>query len=693
MTTFPLRDHRFATLALSSVLWTLGACTAVDDTDQDASNTTEVAAELLECRDREPEVRGAVRNLLDEVDAGARPDIVDVDSFLGALPPPLKKNVVFLTDTRSMARIYPIDEKAKLRLSPTEEAARSHYTEDEKWCTEVDGDSHCIESRVLVASNYADFIGSFTTHKGSPASERFEMVLFDADISRLTLFDIDFSESPPVVTENPESCMGCHAAKAADGTRDVSTINWRLDPYRVWSYATPFNQDNLRQGSVELEWYQSFINRIQAGEEELRHLQLYNTAEAIASEIAANGEFRLDTEVTIGGHHSPALNIHHQLLEKNGCRATASLAQHDHFDQIKYAALGGMLDCGDVESFLPADGPHSPAAARAFFEGMGEGMAAGQFDLAAFQAEMVARSETLISDRLSRRFDHFTEFVGEEQALAEIQQSVAMDTFGVSNFETYTSAIAKTRFLLEPLGIDVSEWSMAVDPLSPSHVEFFYLFVSQPAFRQLLAQEFGVETTCQNGLNSGKSCYYQARNAGICQELATKSREALAELAPVPTLRDDYVVEDLAVLEQEAQALANATPLEELREAAADVYVINCAACHPVEYDSGAPWLPFDGDMSALEALFLRGRDAALHAMDGSSVGTDNDFVGRSQTFDYVQWDERIWDRVNRHPRQHGAMPNVGFLTFVDNQPEIFRPLTTQDKVTIRAHMLKVLGQ
>jgi len=690
MNTRRTRDARLATAAVI-LTCALPACTASDEVDQDTSNET--AAELLACRDREPEVRGMVEDLLAAVDAGERPDVVDVDSLLAALPPELKKNVVFMTDTRSMARVYPAEQKEQLRFSPVGGGDRSHYSEDDKWCVDVDGQGHCIESRVLVASDYADFIGSFTTHPDSPAEDRFEMVLFDAERSNLTMFDIDFTAQPPVVTENPESCMGCHAAKAADGTRDVSTVNWRLDPYRVWSYATPFNQDDLREDSVELEWYQSFQERIAAGEGKLRHLELFNSPETIAEQIAANGQFRLDADVTIGGHHSPALNIHHQLLEKNGCRATASLAKHEHFDRLKYAALGAMLDCADIESFLPDEGPHSAQAARSFFASMGEGMQTGQFELSVLQGEMIERSERLISDRLSRRFDHFTEFVGEERALAEIQESVAMDAFGVSNFETFTSAIAKTRFLLEPLGIDVSEWSMAVDPLSPSHVEFFYLFVSQPVYRQLLEEEFGVTTSCTNGLNTGRACYNQAQNAGVCGELAARSRQALAELGPTPTLRDDYVVESMADLEAQAQQRAATQAIDELRSAAEEVYGVKCAACHPTEYDSGVPYLPFDWRITDLEALFERGRDAALHEMDGATVGTDSAGVGRSQGFAYVDWSERIWDRVNRHPRQHGAMPNVGFLTFVDNQPDVFPPLTTEDKIAIRAHMLKVIGK
>jgi hypothetical protein len=49
--------------------------------------------------------------------------------------------------------------------------------------------------------------------------------------------------------------------------------------------------------------------------------------------------------------------------------------------------------------------------------------------------------------------------------------------------------------------------------------------------------------------------------------------------------------------------------------------------------------------------------------------------------FQYVSMADRIWDRVTRHPRQHGMMPQTRV------------PLTTDQKIAIRAHMLKVLGE
>jgi hypothetical protein len=685
------------TPALAAAMLSLTACGYDPETGCDSGKGDSlgdppdgVPVELLQCRDREPEVREAAIELIADLEAGNRPDITDVDSFLAALPAGLKKNTIFLTDSRSMARVYPAQQKFDMLLSSPDGGLRNPHVSDEKWCVDVAGKSFCVESRVLITSNSSDFIGSFTTHPDGVSAERFELVLFDPSLSRLTLVDIDFSDGRAVVEKNPPSCMGCHAAKAPDGKRDLATMNWRFDPYRFWPYATPFNQDNLRRGSVEVEWYDSFWNRILAGEDKLRHLDLFNSPETIAREIDSQGEFRLSAEVNIGGHQSPALNMHHQLLEKNGCRATASFLQHENFDRIKYAALGAMLDCPNVEEFLPAQGFHSLESAHAYFESMRDGLVNGRFSLGALHEQTTAQSELLFSDRLSRRFDHFVEFVGEDRALAEIEESVALDDFGVSNFETFTRQIAKTRFLLEPLGIDVTQWSMAVDPTMPSHVEFFYLFMSQPAYIDLLADEFGVEVACENGLNTGRSCYRQAQNADVCEPLAEASRQALAALGPVAHFRNDYQVEDLDQLEQAARARAGSSSLEELRDSADFVYTVRCAACHPAQYDLGAPYLPFDARITELEEMFRRGQQAALRSMNGRRIGTDSAFVGRSQSFHYVQVADRIWDRVNRHPRQHGAMPKVGFLTHFDNQAEVFPPLTTEEKVAIRAHMLKV---
>jgi hypothetical protein len=64
--------------------------------------------------------------------------------------------------------------------------------------------------------------------------------------------------------------------------------------------------------------------------------------------------------------------------------------------------------------------------------------------------------------------------------------------------------------------------------------------------------------------------------------------------------------------------------------------------------------------------------------MDGDSIGIQRGF-GRPHMFSYNSLADRIWDRVNRHPRQHSFMPRTKI------------PLTRTQKVTMRAHMLKVL--
>ncbi len=249
-----------SSLALTaSALW-LAACTVDGGPDLVDAEDWEGDPALLTCPDREPEVRAAVVALLDQLRAGTRTDVTSVDSLVAALPPEVRENIIFLTETRSMAKIYPLFEKKKMAFAPTDSNAYSFQKEGNRWCSSGGCDTLCGESRVLFTSREADFIGAFTTDPESPSRNRFELILFDPASSEMTMAEVKFDGGPPVVTMNPSSCKLCHQG------RDES-VNWRFDPYRFWAYVTPFQEDFLQNGSVETEWYLAFLDRIAAGEE------------------------------------------------------------------------------------------------------------------------------------------------------------------------------------------------------------------------------------------------------------------------------------------------------------------------------------------------------------------------------------------------------------------------------------------
>jgi hypothetical protein len=682
-------------LALTASAVGLAACTVDGGTDLVDLEDWEGDPALLQCPDREPAVRAAIVALLDELRAGTRRDVTSVDRLLAALPAEVRENIIFFTETRSMAKIYPLVERRRMAFAPIDSGAYTFNRQDGRWCSTAAGATHCAESRVLFTSREADFVGSFTTDPESPSRDRFELILFDPTSSAMTMAEVEFEGGTPRVTMNPDSCKLCHEGRDR-------TINWRFDPYRFWAYATPFQEDFLQNGAIETEWYLAFLDRIAAGEDKLGQLRPFNPRQTVRDALAAQGSYQLDARpaaVDFAGDDSPSLNFSHQLLEKNGCRAAVQMAHRGDFDRVKYAAVGGLIGCDNVNDFFPTSGSYTRANAERYFTSQREGLAGGAFDLPTFVAETKRRQAALLSDKLSRRFDHLAEFVGEGRAMEDIRRALAggpvAPGYGVTNFEKddYGSRIALTRFLLEPLGVDVTQWSMSVDRVHQSHVEFMHPIVLQPVFIEMLTREFGAELgrtftpyECQDLDTSGPqgragACYGALETARprLCPKLAEKSRAALVDHPgeQESAAFASYQVEDLAAIESEARARASSSSLDQLTGEARGVYAM-CAGCHEFGYEgAGFPWLPFQ-DMNELAAMFRRQRDAALHQMDGDSVGIQRGF-GRPHMFTYTSLADRIWDRVNRHPRQHSFMPRNKI------------PLTRNQKVVMRAHMLKVL--
>src|SRR6185503_11917124 len=125
----------------------------------------------------------------------------------------VRENIIFLTETRSMAKIYPLFEKKRMAFSATDSSAYSFHREDGRWCSTAADDTHCVESRVLFTSREADFIGAFTTDPESPSKNRFELILFDPTSSVMTMAEVRFENGAPVVTTNPDSCRLCHQGR------------------------------------------------------------------------------------------------------------------------------------------------------------------------------------------------------------------------------------------------------------------------------------------------------------------------------------------------------------------------------------------------------------------------------------------------------------------------------------------------
>jgi hypothetical protein len=714
-------------VALLSAVLLLGACVGeeedrtsspegcdggkCDDAEADEPLAPE---EMFTCPDRsgEREIREHVTTLLADIAEGRRSEIDTLEEFVAALPEATRSNLLFMTESRALARVHDVDTRKRLMLDTRPSDARTFADEDGKLCLEqAEGAQACVEARVLLMSPQGDFVGSFTTSPTSPSKDRFEMTLFDPATSKVDMFEVDFTQPAPKVEKNPRSCMGCHQG-------DDGSINFRFDPYRFWSYVTPFDEDNLRPGSVDAEWYLSLLRRVESGQEPaLAQLDPMNDARTIEEALGKGESYQLDApdaDVDFATVDSPGLNFSHQLLEKNACRTARTIAERPDWDRIKYAALGGLIDCDNVEDFWPTEGSFTREDAEEHFTNRQEGLGEDGFDLDRFVEQVHAKQTRLLSDKLSRRFDHLAEWVGEERAWTEIDSAMkqaaysGMAGYGISNFETYGPHIAKARYLLEPLGVDVAQWSMSVDRTFHSHVEFLYPLPQQPVFIDLLKREFDIEektgrsfdphgcqdlSTRNDGNGSPQSRSGGCRSAlravkpQLCQELAEASRTALLDHRVDPATNFArsprrgfaeyfaFATDSPAALDAEARKLVESESAETIRERAAAIYDLDCAGCHINGYFRGRPFYPFR-DMDNLEQLFARGENLLKEELDGDRIGRTTE--AGQYDFQYISHADRIWDRITRHPLTHGAMPATG------------EPLSREDKIVLRAHMLSV---
>lgn len=562
------------------------------------------------CRQRDPELTQQVRDLVSDVEAGRRPDLNSVDAFLAAVPETIRKSMIFIGDSRSL-----------------QESTREN-------------------PRILIKSPNSDVVMSFNTDPRHRGYDAVEMVLWDGATARLEMVEIRFSKDTEVaradpvmgpgeveVTRNPQKCTVCHFSGG--------DMRWVFDPYRLWAGHIPWSEDALQKGSIEVEWYKEFLGRIASGEPRWRNLIPFETPEQIDAELERKGRVQIQSTdgETTQPNNTPSLDLSHQILIYNGCRIAWQLKDRPDWDKIKYAVTAAVTNrCDDPTEFLN-DAGNEIAQKRL----MDRGLATdddGAFSFDELVKETRTSQWSLSPDREGRQLWFFEKYLGDlDAARAEIDRSaenlIRNDSsyregaIRFPTFEEHQMEVAKSRYLLEPLGIDVTQWSMAVDPGTQSHVEFFDEIPRAQPIRDVLQE-----------------IYDDDSRGSFCEKLARKSREAMGD---VPRVAPEFDLPDFCSKEDiVARVLALTDELEPVavRTDAAEA-LTRCPACHSTR-SFGAPRIPFD-DMSALEQEIRKTR------------GTFGDLG------------ERIWDRVSRHPEEHGAMPKFG------------SGLSTDEKTAIRA--------
>lgn len=554
------------------------------------------------CRQRDQALTDQVKALVADIESGRR-NIQSVDAFLAALPEEMRQGMIFVADSRSLQ------------------------------------ESTVSAPRVLLKSPNSDVILSFGTDPSLRGWDAIEMTVWNGETAKLEMAELRFPEDTrderlrsggrATVERNPQKCVVCHGEDR----------NWVFDPYRVWGGHIPWSEDALNRGSIEVDWYKRFLNNVSEGQSRWRHLRPMETVQEIDAALASTGRYQIKApqSETTQPSNTPSLDLSHQILIYNGCRVANELAERPDWESIKFAVAGATHGCNPL-SFLDADGTRG---AREFFEERGIGVDSdGNFSYDGLTADTVAKQSSLVADRVGRQqwiFEKYSD-MGFEGAKAEI--SLAADnllrkdrefTTGTNRFPGFENSqreVTASRYLLEPLGVDVSRWSMAIDRETYSHVEFF---------REIS--------------NAKPIADVWAAADRDCDKLAERSRAALAGAATRQPRADAEGYCPPTVLDDQAVILARQLEPVALRGGAQAV-LGRCSGCH-TSGALGAPKLPF-GNMDELEDRIRR------------TKGEPGDFG------------ERIWGRVSRYPEAAGAMPARG------------AHLSNEDKVTLRAWMNSV---
>ncbi len=549
--------------------------------------------------DRDREEVDAVKKLLTDVESGRASSIRTADDFLGALPLSVRSSFIFVADSKSVQQ--------------------------------ADVDS----PRVILKSPNAEVTVTFNTNPAHLGYDAVEMQLWNARAQRFELAEVRFPADSkdaalrgmnrPQVEREPAKCATCHQGPAGDRSMAHLSSKPVMDPYRFWAGFVPFSEDRLNRGSVDVKWFKSYLDRVHGGAPRYRRIATKLTSVGLDKTLASRPSVQVPSAKSWSSQpvNTPGLDISHQFLILNGCRIVEELKRRPDWDTVKWF-VAGSFSCTDPTQFLD-EGRNQQA--KDWFTQRKTGLKSGRFDFDTLIAQTRARQNTLAEEREGRQLWFYEKQLGsvararEQIALADRYNIRGKGRTGPSKigsddnrhivsrsifptFETDYREVARMRYLLEPLGIEMNRWSMAIDPETYSHVEFFTEVESHPEIQSLIQ-----ETSNQ------------------CEKMAEKAKEGLGSLKKRERPVTGYSSpEELAASAR--TSLAGVT----LAQARSKVGFLNaCAACHTTAM-LGAPILPFS-NVADLEALIRK---------TSGSLGDEG---------------EKIWDRVTRRQDLYGAMP------------------------------------
>jgi mono/diheme cytochrome c family protein len=524
------------------------------------------------------------------------------------------------------------------------------------------------DPRVLMKSENSGVIASFTGHgRGDKlrGSEKMEFIVWNGPEARYDFYEVDFpTEDPykdpatlteaqkrPTVKQNPASCLNCHGSSV--GTGDTLDLNGEIkyvqgalgdkvldssnarpnwDTYNFWQGQLPFNRDTVFKDSEESRRYLALLKKMGGapvdGEERNPRLEALLprfSPEDVTKAMDKDGYFEVPDYQNGDG---PGVSLFDQSSRLNFCRIGQNLKKLPFYENLKYAIPAAVQGC-DMTTILP---PEAREYSAQYFKRLGIN------DLPALQQQTGALQQSVAKDKGSRQRQTFTRlFTQNNPGMVQTEIAALVETElnrrgQMENREDSSNAepLAALRYLLEPMGVQVANWSMSIDSGTYSFADVLNL--SDGAFRN------GEGLSCEDLAKRTGEVFFSSRPRELRQAYLNA-----CEKATMPVTLEDFSAQNVTIAA--AQVNQNVQQV-----------FVSCNGCHK-SGAGGAPRLPFN-DLTALSELIR------------SSASLPNGGLGAS-----------IINRINKPEGAKGHMPMGP------------RTLTTQEKQYVRDFIGLARGQ
>lgn len=524
------------------------------------------------------------------------------------------------------------------------------------------------DPRVLMKSANSGVIASFTGHgreDGLRGTEKLEFIVWNGPEARYDFYEVDFpSEDPfknpatmteaqrrPIVKQNPASCLNCHGSAVGTGDMvgadgqpkyitgalgdkvlDSSAARPNWDTYNFWQGQIPFNRDTLFNESEEARRYLALVKKMEgtpvAGEERNPRLEALKpriSSADLERTLREDGQYAIPNYENFDG---PGVTLFDQSSRLNFCRIGQNLRKMPFYENVKYAIQAAVNGC-DMSTILP---PEAREYSDQYFKRRGiNSYQSLETETGRLQMSVATDKESRQRQTFQRLFAQNNPGMAEAEILALVETEMGRRG-QLENRELDSNAqpLSALRYLLEPLGVQVANWSMSIDPGTYSFADVLNL--SEGAFANT------ENLSCEQMAERSRTSFFGRVPAEIRQTYLTTCEEAA-----LPVTLQGFVAESITIASTQVEQNARTV-------------LMTCNGCHS-SGAGGAPSIPF-GDMNALRAEI------------SSSARLPNGGLGAS-----------IINRINKPEGERGHMPMGP------------RSLTTEQKQYVRDFIGLAQGQ